>query len=223
MRTLKELPPADWPREKLIENGPGHLSNAELLAVVLGRGQPGKDVLALAAEVVDKLAGLEAELSLDDLRGIKGIGTGKGCQILASIEFSRRFLTAKKKVKVKTPKDALPLLGSLRSAAQECVMVLTLDGNNQVIKAHAITRGLANQSQIHPRETFYPAIQDRAVSILVAHNHPSGNLEPSEADLIATRRLVEVSKTLGIPVLDHLIVAEGGFLSIRERYPAYFG
>jgi DNA repair protein RadC len=115
------------------------------------------------------------------------------------------------------------MLGALRSAPQECVVVLTLDGNNQVIKSHTITRGLANQSQIHPRETFYPAIHDRAVSILVAHNHPSGNLEPSEADLIATRRLVEVSKTLGIPVLDHLIVAEGGFLSIREKYPAYFG
>lgn len=223
MQTLKDLSPAEWPREKLIEKGPAHLSNAELLAVVLGRGQPGKDVLALSGEVVDKLAGLEADLTLDDLRDIKGIGVGKGCQILASIEFSRRFLTARKKVKVKTPKDALPLLGSLRSAAQECVMVLTLDGNNQVIKAHTITRGLANQSQIHPRETFYPAIQDRAVSIVVAHNHPSGNLEPSEAYLIATRRLVEVSKTLGIPVLDHLIVAEGGFLSIRERFPAYFG
>jgi DNA repair protein RadC len=223
MQTLKDLSPADWPREKLMERGPGHLSNAELLAVVLGRGQPGKDVLTLAGEVVETLSGLEEELTLDTLIGIKGIGVGKGCQILASIEFSRRFLTARKKLKVRTPKDALPLLGALREAAQECVMVLTLDGNNQVIKAHTITRGLANQSQIHPRETFYPAIQDRAVSILVAHNHPSGNLEPSEADLIATRRLVEVSKTLGIPVVDHLIVAEGGFLSIRERYPAYFG
>ena len=223
MRTLKDLAPADWPREKLMASGPGDLSNVELLAVVLGRGQPGKDVLTLAGEVVDMLSGLEADLTLDTLLGIKGIGVSKGCQILASIEFSRRFLTARRKLKVKTPKDALPMLAALRSAPQECVVVLTLDGGNQVIKTHTITRGLANQSQIHPRETFYPAIHDRAVSILVAHNHPSGNLEPSEADLIATRRLVEVSKTLGIPVLDHLIVAESGFLSLRERYPAYFG
>jgi DNA repair protein RadC len=223
MQTLKDLSPAEWPREKLMEHGPGNLSNAELLAVVLGRGQPGKDVLTLAGEVVSALGALEEDLTLDSLLEIKGIGMSKGCQILASIEFSRRFLTARKKVKIRTPKDALPLLGTLRGAAQECVVVLTLDGNNQVIKAHTITRGLANQSQIHPRETFYPAIHDRAVSILVAHNHPSGNLEPSESDLIATRRLVEVSKTLGIPVVDHMIVSEGGFLSIRERYPAYFG
>lgn len=223
MQTLKDLSPAEWPREKLMECGPGQLTNAELLAVVLGRGQPGKDVLTLAGEVVDRLSGLEEDLTLDTLLGIKGIGVSKGCQILASIEFSRRFLTARKRLKVKTPKDALPMLGPLRTAPQECVMVLTLDGNNQVIRAHAITRGLANQSQIHPREIFHPAIQDRAVSILVAHNHPSGNLEPSEADLIATRRLVEVSRTLGIPVLDHLILGESGFLSIRERYPAYFG
>lgn len=223
MNTLKDLAPAEWPREKLIGAGPDSLTNAELLAIILGRGQPGKDVLALAAEVVEKLGALQDDLTLDTLLDIGGIGPTKGCQILASIEFSRRFLTARKKIKIRTPKDAMPLLGGLRSAAQESVVVLTLDGNNQVIKVHPITRGLANQSQIHPRETFYPAIQDRAVSILVAHNHPSGNLEPSESDLIATRRLVEVSKTLGIPLLDHMIVSEGGFLSIRERFPAYFG
>ena len=157
------------------------------------------------------------------VKSFRGLGVREGCQILASIEFSRRFLTARKKIKIRTPKDALPVLAALRSAKQECVVVLTLDGNNQVIRAHTITRGLANQSQIHPRETFHPAISDHAVSILVAHNHPSGNLEPSESDLIATRRLVEVSRTLGIRVVDHLIVAESGFLSIREKYPAYFG
>jgi DNA repair protein RadC len=223
MRTLKDLPPAEWPREKLIKTGPDSLSNTELLAVVLGRGQPGKDVLTLATEVVDMLGSLKDELTLETLLKIEGIGPTKGCQILASIEFSRRFLTSRKKVKIRTPKDAMPLLGALRVAAQESVVVLTLDGNNQVIKIHPITRGLANQSQIHPRETFYPAIQDRAVSVLVAHNHPSGNLDPSESDLVATRRLVEVSRTLGIPVLDHMIVSEGGFLSIREKYPGYFG
>ncbi len=222
MKSLNDLSPSERPREKLLESGPDHLTNAELLAIVLGRGQPGKDVLTLASEVVAKLGELQEDLTLETLLEIGGIGPAKGCQILASIEFSRRFLTAKKKVKIRTPKDALPLLGALRMGLQESVVVLTLDGNNQIIKLHAITLGLANQSQIHPRETFFPAIQDRAVSILVAHNHPSGNLEPSEADLVATRRLVEVSKTMGIPLLDHLIVSENGFLSLRERFPAYF-
>jgi DNA repair protein RadC len=218
----KNLALESRPREKLQQFGAESLSNTELLAIVLGKGRPGKDVLTLAAEVVEKLMHLEEELTLDALKAIGGIGPTKGCQIMASIEFSRRFLLVRKKVKIRTPKDALPSLAALRTGAQECVVVLTLDGNNQIINRHCITVGLANQSHIHPRETFFPAIQDRAVSILIAHNHPSGNLEPSEADLVATRRLVEVSKTMGIPLLDHLIVSENGFVSLREKYPGYF-
>ena len=129
---------------------------------------------------------------------------------------------AAKKTKIRKPNDALPFLAQIRTLEQECVMVLTLDGNNQVINTHIATMGLANQSQIHPRETYKWAIRSNAVSIMIAHNHPSGNLEPSESDLVATRRLVEVSKTIGIPLLDHLIVSSEGFVSLRERYPAYF-
>ena len=128
----------------------------------------------------------------------------------------------KKKVKIRTPKDILPFLAHITHAEQEHVIVITLDGNNQVINTHIVTMGLANQSQIHPRETYKWAIRNNAISIILAHNHPSGNLEPSESDLVATRRLVEVSKTIGIPLIDHLIVSSEGFLSIRERFPAYF-
>lgn len=222
MNKMNALPYSQRPREKMLDLGPSGLSNVELLAIVLGKGQRGKDVITLAEEVMEKLGSLETELDLEMLQEIRGIGFAKGCQILASIEFSRRFLTTKRKIKIRTPKDALPMLTALRMGRQESVVVLTLDGNNQIIKMHSITLGLANQSQIHPRETFFPAIEDRAVSIMVAHNHPSGNLEPSESDLIATRRLVEVSKTMGIPILDHLIVSEFGFMSLRERFPAYF-
>lgn len=126
-------------------------------------------------------------------------------------------------IKVRTPKDVLPALQAIRCEKQEHFMVVTLDGNNQVIKSHLITKGLANQSQIHPREVFFAAISDHAVSIVISHNHPSGNMEPSEADLLATRRLVEAGKTIGIPVLDHLIVSALSFKSLREIYPAYFG
>ena len=129
----------------------------------------------------------------------------------------------KTRIKIRVPKDALPAVGAIRLSPQEIVAVADLDGNNQIICVRQITMGLVNQSQIHPREVFRGAIVNNAVSILVAHNHPSGNLEPSESDLIATRRLVEVSKTIGIPVLDHLILGATGFLSIRERFPAYFG
>lgn len=129
----------------------------------------------------------------------------------------------KSRMKIRSPKDAMPALAAIRLSPQEVVVVADLDGNNQIMKVREITQGLANQSQIHPREVFRGAIMNNAVSILVAHNHPSGNLEPSESDLIATRRLVEVSKTIGIPVMDHIIVSADGFMSIRERYPAYFG
>jgi DNA repair protein RadC len=126
------------------------------------------------------------------------------------------------KLRIRKPADALPALVNLRWADQEIFAVLTLNGAHQVIKVHEVTRGLVNQSQIHPRETFHVAIADNAVSILLAHNHPSGNAEPSESDLAATRRLVEVSKTLGIPIIDHLIIVRDGFLSLREKFPAYF-
>lgn len=222
MATLKELHPMEWPREKLRRTGPESLSNAELLAVVLGNGRRGKDVLELAQEVVERLASLEEEPTLDTFLAMEGVGPGKGSQILASLEFSRRFLQSRRRLRIRTPKDALPVLGTLRTSGQENFVVVTLDGGNQVIKVHPVTVGLANQSQIHPRETFHPAIADRAVSILLAHNHPSGNLEPSESDLAATRRLVDVGKTLGIPVVDHLIVTGVGFLSLREKHPAYF-
>ena len=165
-------------------------------------------------EAQDK--GHAAELpSHQTIGGIAYVRDAFGCYVPES------FIQAKPKIRV--PKDALPLLSTIRNSPQEVVMVLDLDGNNQVIQAREVTKGLANQSQIHPREVYRGALIANAVSILLAHNHPSGNLEPSESDLIATRRLVEVSKTIGIPVLDHVIVGPTGFSSIRERYPAYFG
>ena len=126
------------------------------------------------------------------------------------------------KIRIRIPSDCLPLLLPVRNEAQEHFMVVTLDGAHQVIKAHVITRGLANQCQVHPREVFHVAIQDMAVSLILAHNHPSGSIEASTDDLLTTRRLSEVSKTMGIKMLDHLIVGETGFLSLRERYPDYF-
>ena len=128
-----------------------------------------------------------------------------------------------RKIKIRTPKDILPLLGSMRESEQEMVIAVTLDGNNKVTGTYIVSIGLANQAQIHPREVMKWAIRNSAVSIMVTHNHPSGNLEPSEADLIATRRLVEVGKIIGIPLLDDVIVSDESFLSIRERFPAYFG
>ena len=148
------------------------------------------------------------------IAGIAYVRDAYGCYIPASY--------LKEKTKIRTPKDALPILSSIRLSPQEVVMVLDLDGNNQIIEARKVTMGIVNQSQIHPREVYRGAILNNAVSILLAHNHPSGNLEPSEADLVATRRLVESSKIIGISILDHLIVSHAGHVSLRERFPGYF-
>ncbi len=150
------------------------------------------------------------------INGLIYLRDSLGCYVPESL------LTRTRGTKIRTPKDALPALAEIRFSPQEVVMVIDLDGNNQIIEARKVTMGLVNQSQIHPREIYRGAILNNAVSILVAHNHPSGNLEASEADLVATRRLVEVSKTMGISVLDHLIVSGETFASLRERFPAYF-
>lgn len=220
--SLQSLDAHLWPREKMAREGAEALSNQELLAVLFGRGQRGKDVLALAGEVTLYLERVTETPTLPALCAIHGIGHGKACQILAALELSRRFLTRRRRVRIRKPSDTLPYLGSLRGRLQECFVVLTLDGNHQVIRAHEITIGLANQSQVHPRETFACALEDRAVGILAAHNHPSGSLDPSTEDLVATRRLAEAGRLLGIPLLDHLIVTTDGFTSLRERFPDYF-
>lgn len=124
--------------------------------------------------------------------------------------------------KIRTSTDILPFLNDERVAEQECVVVFSLDSNNKVIKKHIVTIGLINQSQIHPREVYRAAILDNALHIFLAHNHPSGDTEPSAADLTATKRMVEVGKLVGIPLLDHVIVSREGSFSIRERYPGYF-
>jgi DNA repair protein RadC len=220
--SLRALDPALWPREKLSREGAEALSNQELLAVLFGRGQKGKDVLALAGEVMLHLEKAEETPTLPQLCRIRGIGEGKACQILAALELSRRFLMRRRRTLIRRPGDALLCLGSLRGRRQECFVVLTLDGGHRVIRAHEITVGLANQSQVHPRETYACALEDRAVSILAAHNHPSGSLDPSAEDLVVTRRLSEAGKLLGIPLLDHLIVTDDGYTSLRERFPDCF-
>jgi DNA repair protein RadC len=137
---------------------------------------------------------------------------------------SGRPLAAKRdRIKIRHPKDIIPLCDAITHAEQECIMVFCLDGNNRVSSYHMVTIGLVNQSQCHPREVFKHAVRNNAVSIMLVHNHPSGNVEPSESDLVATRRLCEAGKLLGIPMLDHIIVGGDRFVSIRASEPWCFG
>jgi DNA repair protein RadC len=219
---LQQLSPDQRPRERLIREGSSELEDVELIALVIGQGTRKQDALSIAKSLVFFLKTRQSTPTLAEIASLHGIGTTKACQIVAILELSRRFLLPRCRATIQSPRDALPYLTELRECRQEKVAVLTLDGHHQILGTYIVTVGLANQSQIHPRETFHPAIRDQAVSILVAHNHPSGHLEPSDADLTATKRLSEASRILGIPMLDHLIVAETGVLSLREKYPGCF-
>lgn len=126
------------------------------------------------------------------------------------------------RLRVRKPQDCLPALLPYRGARMECFLVVTLDASHTLVRVHEVTRGLVDRSLVHPREVFQRAIEDLAVAIIIAHNHPSGSLDPSAEDLVTTRRLVEAAKVLGIPVLDHLIFTRDGYRSIRERFPDFF-
>ncbi len=219
-KNLYHLEVEDRPREKLWVKGAACLEDVELLAVILGKGIKNRDVLSLSHEIIALLK--IQKPSLADLLKIRGIGRSKAAQILASLELSQRFLEGSLKIKITSAKDVLPELVHLKSATQEQFVVITLDSSNRVINTHTITKGLVNSSLVHPRETFYPAIMDKAVSLILAHNHPSGSRVVSEADIKVTEKLVSVSKTMGIPILDHLIVTHQGLVSIREEFPYLF-
>ncbi len=147
-------------------------------------------------------------------KGIKYIEVAGGAFVPASY--------VREKVKVRMPVDALAVLAPLRCREQEVFAVVTLNGAHEIIRYHEVTIGLANQTQMHPRECFLPAIKDVAVGVILAHNHPSGSCDPSTDDLLTTRRLVDAGHLLGIPVLDHLIVTATSHISLRERFPDYF-
>lgn len=212
---IQDLPDADRPREKLVRRGAGCLSDVELLAVLLGSGTRRTSVLDLASKVLRALGGRLDPDSLERLQAIAGVGAAKACQIEAALELARRHL-AKGRHVIREASDALPYVQSIRGKRQEHFVCISLNGAHEVIESRTVTVGLLDTNQVHPREVFSDPLTDRAAAVLVAHNHPSGTLEPSGEDLALSRRLVKAGELLGIPVLDHLIVTDDGFLSLKQ-------
>ncbi len=212
---IQDLPDADRPREKLLRRGVASLSDVELLAVLLGSGTRRTGVLDLASRILRTLDGHIDSDNLEELQSIAGVGKAKACQIEAALELARRHI-AKGRHVVREAADALPYLQSIRGKNQEHFVCVSLNGASEVIESRIVTVGLLDTNQVHPREVFSDPIADRAAAVLVAHNHPSGTLEPSPEDLALTRRIVKAGDLLGIRVLDHLIVTEDGFLSLKE-------
>lgn len=210
------------PREKLAKKGASALNVDELLAVVLGRGVSGKSVFELSRELASFLETQPRVPSVDDLCKIKGLGYAKACQVVACLELSSRFLLAKKCESARTPEECMRYFSFMKFELQENFAMISLNSANIVLSTHVLTRGVVDHTLAHPREAFVRAIEDRAVAVIFAHNHPSGALHPSGDDLALTRILCNSGKLLQIKVLDHIIVGASGFFSIRQKYPELF-
>lgn len=216
MKRVKDLPKFGRPREKLKEKGARALSDTELVAILLGSGNRDQDVMTLAAKVAKLISGNKGDISMAMLSSVEGIGLAKASQILAGFELARRHFSSEA-IKVSQPKDALPMLSDIMNKQQEYLVCISLNGANEIIEKRIVTVGLLDKTQVHPREVFADVIGDRAASVILAHNHPSGELRPSENDLKVHKQLTEAGKILGIKVLDHLIVTRKGYCSLQEE------
>jgi len=216
MKNIKDIPKFDRPREKMDRNGPQVLSDIELLAVLLGSGIKGKDVFKVARDILKLVQKDFNGINLKNLKNIDGVGVAKASQIIAAIEFSRRFLI-KDRIKISCSNDIIKMTEELKDKKQEYFLTFTLDGAHNLIEKRTVFIGTLNQNLVHPREIFADAITDRAAGILFVHNHPSGNTEPSKEDISINNRLKEVGKLIGIDVVDHIIISKDGYFSFNEK------
>lgn len=216
MKRIADIPKLDRPREKLMQKGAEGLSDLELLAILLGSGTKGHDVITIAGRILKVLDGGKSSVSLDELRKIEGIGLAKATLIAAALEFSRRRIRPEG-LRISFPADVLPLIRHYADRKQEHFFCISINGANEVITSRVITVGLVNKTQVHPREVFADPITDRASAIIVAHNHPSGGLTPSKEDFEITKQLKEAGETLGIKLLDHIIFNHKEYYSFLEH------
>ncbi|MFA5527601.1 MAG: DNA repair protein RadC [Peptostreptococcales bacterium] len=220
---IKGMPLEERPREKLAMLGVHALSNAELLAIILRSGTREMSAIELSNRILsmdkDGLSFL-THVSLEELKNIQGIGDAKACQILASIEIGKRIATRPKgkKINVSSPRDVADLfMEEMRYYKKEYFKVLLLNTKNEIIMIDDISIGSLNSTIVHPREVFVNAIKRSSSSVILIHNHPSGNPKPSAEDIEITKRLYEAGKIIGIDVLDHLIIGDGVYLSLKEE------
>jgi DNA repair protein RadC len=214
-KPIDQIPKHDRPREKLLVKGSGALSDQELLAVLLGKGTPQMDVMTLAGKVARVMDERGLDVRVDDLTSFEGIGQAKAALVLAAIEYARRRIKPEG-LKITTPSDVLPLIRHFADRRQEHFLSITINGANEVLNVRVVSIGLVDRSPVHPREVFADALADRASGIVVAHNHPAGNLEPSEADLYITLQLRKAGEIMGIELLDHIVFNRNAYYSFLE-------
>lgn len=221
--TIRDLPVSERPRERLQKFGAEALSAQEILAVLLGRGVSGESVMVTGQRLLSQFGSLKgiAGASVEELSQVRGIGLAKAAQIKAAFELANRlddYSETGKRTIVKTPEDVVSVLGGrLKDKKKEYFMVLLLDTRNQLIKISEVSVGSLDASIVHPREVFKEAIATSAASVIFAHNHPSGDPTASEEDIGLTKRLVEAGGIVGIDVLDHIIIGDNTYLSLKRE------
>lgn len=221
--TVRDLPPEERPRERLQKVGAGNLSDQELLALILGRGTAGESVLDAARKLLTEFGTLHnlAAATVEELTGMRGIGLAKAAQIKAAFELADRLtdkLKVGEKIECKNPEDvAVYMSARLRGKKKEHFMAVLLDTRNRLLKTVEISIGSLDTSLAHPREVFKEAISASAASVIVVHNHPSGDCTPSADDVELTKRLFSAGEIIGITLLDHIIVSDSGYVSLKSK------
>jgi DNA repair protein RadC len=219
---IRDFPQDERPRERLVQSGAASLSNQELLAILLRTGTKSESVLQLSNRLLTSFDGLNLlkDASLEEITKTKGIGLAKAVQIMAAVELGRRIgnLAFDDRYSIRSPEDgANYVMNDMRFLAQEHFVCLYLNTKNQVLHKKTIFIGSLNASIVHPREVFKEAFRRSAASIICIHNHPSGDPTPSREDIEVTKRLVECGRIIGIDILDHLIIGEKKFISLKEK------
>ncbi|MFI5383245.1 MAG: DNA repair protein RadC [Methanosarcina thermophila] len=218
---IRDIPEEERPRERLIRNGPESLSNAELLGVILRTGSREENAVSLANQILSKYNIKQLSLTnVSTLTQVHGVGKAKAAQIAAVFELARRLETfvEEPKRKICSPKDVYALMyPKMREQKKEKFITLCLDTKNQVLKEEVVSIGSLNASIVHPREVFKSALMESSASVIIVHNHPSGDPSPSREDIMVTEKLVEGGKLLGIDVLDHIIIGDGRYVSLKDE------
>lgn len=220
--TIRELPPDERPRERLAQWGASHLREYELLAILLRTGTAQMSALQLAQHLLDKFGGVRGVMhaKVAELATVKGMGLAKACQIAAAMELGRRVALSQfhERPQIRSPQDVYELMHlQFVAEKQEHFLAVLLDTKNRVLRSQTIFIGTLDSSLVHPREVYRAAVREGAACWIAVHNHPSGDPTPSPEDIAITKRLKEAGELLGIALLDHIIIGDGNYTSLRER------